>query len=356
MHERQSQVSVVIPVYNCERYVARAVQSALDQEYPAAEVIVVDDGSSDRTVDALEVYRDRIRLVQQNNAGVAAARNTGLRVAQGDYIAFLDADDWWEPSHLKVQFAAFEKFPGAGMVFSNFSVVDADGQAVMPSGIRWKYRALQEPDSTSWNRLFSKSASIAGQFRGTGGPVVHAYCGDMLECLFRGNFVNTSSVLLKREVVEQIGDFDRTLDTEEDYEYWLRVSAEWPLIYIDAPLVVFRLNPGQLTRGDQIGRIVSNALKVVERVGSRYSDRLARLGIRHRLAQLHLTLGVIALRNGRNADAQEQLIRCLRYRPWQMLALAMYGMAWLPSGTLPLIHRLWGRIRARAGRNSDRVS
>lgn len=356
MQNRQLRVSVIIPVYNCETYVGRAVQSVLDQEYPAAEVIVVNDGSTDKTVGSLEVYRERIRLIHQSNAGVATARNTGLRQAQGDYIAFLDADDLWEPTRLKVQLAALEKFPDAGMVFSDFSVVDADGQAVMPSGIRWKYRAVRDAGVMSWDRVFSEARPIAGQFQGADGPIVHAYSGFVLQSLFLGNFINTSSVILRREVVERIGDFDRTLDTEEDYEYWLRVSAEVPLIYVDAPLVVFRKNPGQLTRADQIERIVFNALRVAEMASTRYLDRLTPLDIRRRLAQLHLTLGVIALRNGRSLDAQEQLVNSLRYCPCRMLTLAMYGVAWLPSGTLSLIDRLWRRNRVGGGADTAAVA
>lgn len=344
MHKDVPQVSVIIPAYNCEAFVARAVQSVLDQQQ-ASEIMVVDDGSSDRSGTVLESFGDRIRLIRQKNTGVAGARNTGMREARGEFIAFLDADDWWEPLHLAIQLAAFERFPAAGMVFSDFSVADTNGSVTMPSGIRWKYQAVRDPGTAPWARLFSESAQVNGNPRLAGGSMSTVYCGQIFARLFQGNFINTSSVLLRRQAAERAGEFSLALDTEEDYDYWLRVSADWPLIYVDAPLLVFRKSPTQLTRADQIGRVAANALKVVEMASERYADRLDSADIGRRMARLHASLGVIALRHGDRAEARKRLVSSLRYRPWWFVTQCLYVMACLPPSTFQFMEQVRRRVR-----------
>jgi len=109
-------VSVVITTYNQAPYIAETVLSALNQTYPHLEVIVVDDGSTDETGARLAPFRDRVALVRQENQGVAASRNTGVRAAKGELIAFLDGDDLWEPDKLDVQVAAYQAHPGSGLI------------------------------------------------------------------------------------------------------------------------------------------------------------------------------------------------------------------------------------------------
>jgi glycosyltransferase involved in cell wall biosynthesis len=338
-------VSVIIPVYNCESYIAGAVQSALDQHHHDIEVIVVDDGSSDNTVPTLAPYQDRICLIQQANAGVAAARNAGLRAARGDMVAFLDADDWWDPSRLSAQLAALICFPDAAMVFSDFSVANSDGATLMPrSGIRWKYGVVRDADTTPWQKIFGNSAIVHWEGTKNSEHEAIAYQGHIARWLFRGNFINTCSVLLHREVIDRIGEFDQTLDTEEDYDYWLRVASEWPLVYVDAPLTTFRVSPGQLTRPAQIERIVRNALQVVQRASVRMPADLDPEEVMSRFARMYLSLGVIALRTGRNIEARNHLKQSLRHRPWRTvtLTLALYVLTFLPSWVFA------GALRVRA--------
>ncbi len=127
-------VSVIIPTYNCDRYIAEAVESVLSQHYQDYEVLVIDDGSTDRTGSVLAVYGDRIRIVVQENQGVAAARNHGLKLAQGDFVAFLDADDVMLPHKLAAQVAVFDadqSNASVGMVHSGWRRVDKDGHRLM---------------------------------------------------------------------------------------------------------------------------------------------------------------------------------------------------------------------------------
>ena len=117
MPENQSLVSVVLPVYNCERYLAQAIESVISQNYRPIEIIVVDDGSTDKSAETAKKFGNAIRYNFQQHAGQSVARNKGIDLAQGEFIAFLDADDIWESNKLALQVTAFENSPGVGMVF-----------------------------------------------------------------------------------------------------------------------------------------------------------------------------------------------------------------------------------------------
>jgi glycosyltransferase involved in cell wall biosynthesis len=127
-----AKVSVIIPVYNGDRYILQAIESTLNQTYQDYEIVVIDDGSSDNSFEILQPYlqsnRDKIRYQKQDNQGVAAARNLGLKIARGSYIAFLDQDDYFFPDKLEAQVNYLEANPEIGMVHSGWQRVDANGK------------------------------------------------------------------------------------------------------------------------------------------------------------------------------------------------------------------------------------
>ena len=124
MNADRLRISVVIPLYNKEREVARAIRSVVEQKYVPFETIIVDDGSSDRSAAVAEKFvSDSVRLIRQSNAGVSAARNRGTEAASGDFVAFLDADDWWEPGFLEEITALIREFPGCGIYSTAFRIV-----------------------------------------------------------------------------------------------------------------------------------------------------------------------------------------------------------------------------------------
>ena len=127
----EPRVSVIIPAYNCDRYIAQAIESILQQESCSYEILVIDDGSTDRTQEVIEPYRDRIRCVFQENQGVAAARNQGIETARAELIAFLDADDYFLPGKLASQAAIFAKRQDVGIVHSGWQRVDATGKKLL---------------------------------------------------------------------------------------------------------------------------------------------------------------------------------------------------------------------------------
>lgn len=198
------EVSAIIPTYNRRELVCRAIDSALEQTHLIDEIIVVDDGSSDGTGEALRVrYGDRIRYVRQANAGVSAARNHGLRLARGRYIALLDSDDEWLPEKTERQIALLQKHPDFGMVLCDVQCVDAAGATI--EIVRRRDVIREDGLALRW-----------------------VLCSPALA---------PASAMLRREVYEDVGGFDESLRTAEDIDFHLRVARRWPIGVIEAPLV-----------------------------------------------------------------------------------------------------------------------
>lgn len=192
----QPQVSVIIPSYNCERYLAEAIDSVLAQTYQNLEIIVVDDGSTDDTAKLLQGYGKRIRAIHQQNQGVALARNHGIQQAQGEWIAFLDADDVFLPHKLAAQITLAAEYPELGMIHSGWHRVDAQGHLLM----------TVEP----WHQVPKLT----------------------LESWLRWKPVLPSAMLFRRWWLQQAGGFDPRFPPAEDTDLVLRLSlmgcsAKW---------------------------------------------------------------------------------------------------------------------------------
>lgn len=197
-------VSVVIPAYNAERFIGESVDSALAQTHPDVEVVVVDDSSTDATPHLLAAYGDRIRVHRQSNGGAATARNTGARIATGEWLAFLDADDLWEPAKIERQLARV---------------------------------------SCAWSYTNRTNFGTRGDV-----PVLQSDCtamhdGDVFaRLLSEGNFITNSSVLIRRGLFLELGGFYAALRNAEDWDLWLRVAERHPVAYCSEPLVRYRFH------------------------------------------------------------------------------------------------------------------
>jgi len=338
-----STVSVILPLYNCEKYVAAAVDSVFRQDHANFELIVVDDGSTDASVQQLEPHLPRIRLITQQNNGVAAARNAGLKAARGAFLAFIDADDVWVPSRLSLQLAALKAFPGAGAAFSDFFVMNEEGQVQLETdGIHWKYGTAKEAEE-GWTSVFETSGTLEAAVRPGNHRRLAVYEGNILARLFRGNFVNTSSILLRREIADSVGLFDETLSTEEDYDYWLRVASRTRFAFLDAPLVGFRRREGQITGPGQIEKILRNVETVIRRASPAVEPAAGRREIEKRLARIDRDIGELCLRLGRSAESRRRLLRSALSDPTRMTTHALLGLALLP----PVAYRmLFGILRS----------
>ena len=147
-------VSVIIPAYNCDRYIDQAIASVLEQTYTDYELIIVDDGSTDDTAQVIKSYGDRINYIYQDNQGVAQARNRGLAAAQGQYIAFLDQDDFFYSHKLASQVALMEQNPARGMIGSSWDIVNAQGKRLNKVQIWQENRELNIRDIIIWKPVF----------------------------------------------------------------------------------------------------------------------------------------------------------------------------------------------------------
>lgn len=215
-------VSAVIPTYNYGRYVCDAVDSALAQTYPNMEVIVVDDGSVDDTRQRLEPYGDRIRYIYQDNRGLSAARNAGIRAARGEWVALLDADDVWHREKTEIQLAA--------------------GRAAGVPALIGSPPADELPDRLSAD-CRTRSLKL----------------GDFLLAAPIG----PSGVIARRRTFIQAGMFDELLRSVEDRDMWLRIAARDAAIAVDCPCWTYRRHEGQMNRCAE--RMFTNYRRVLDR-------------------------------------------------------------------------------------------
>lgn len=270
-------VSVIIPAYNAEAFVREAVDSALAQTHRDVEVIVVDDSSTDGTARCLAAYEDRIRVHRQANTGVAGARNAGVRLSTGDWVAFLDADDVWRPRKLGAQLAAAD----APLVYTNRFNFGARGP-------------LPEVQS----------------------EVTSMVEGDVFESLLlRGNFITVSSVMMTRALFDDLDGFYAQPGGCEDWDLWLRVAERHRIRYVPEPLVGYRFHGGGMSRNHRAmaparRAVVARALAL---------DRGRRLGWRTRQrirSETFRTNGWDAGQAGARLDALWGYARAVAAWPW----------------------------------------
>lgn len=183
-------VSVIIPAYQSDRYIVQAVESVLQQESCRYEVIVIDDGSTDSTEQVLKPYRDRLRYIKQENQGVAVARNQGIELARGDFVAFLDADDYFLPKKLARQAEILLKRPNLGIVHSGWQRVDHQGKKLL--------------DIRPWNQI----------------PELD------LENWLRWKPVLPSAMMFRREWLQYVGGFDSRFPPAEDTNLVLKLALK----------------------------------------------------------------------------------------------------------------------------------
>lgn len=266
-------VSGIIPTFNRARAVCAAVDSVLAQTFTDYELIVVDDGSSDDTPQALLSYGKRIRLIRQGNRGVSAARNAGLAVAKGGLIAFLDSDDLWLPHKLKAQTDFFAANPAA-MWQQTAEIWVRNGQRVNPK----KRHAKQA------GRIFQASLEL---------------------CL-----ISPSAVMLRRELLAEFGRFDERLPACEDYDLWLRILTKYP-VHLDPAYGIIKHggHADQLSRNPMLDVYRIQALQKIWRLAQDSGTNLVlddadRTALEHVLKKKCMIYAAGCRKRGRVAEAR----------------------------------------------------
>ena len=208
-----TKVSVIIPCYNGADELPRAVDSALSQRGCEVEVIVVNDGSKDNSREVIDAYGDRVRGIHQVNSGLAATRNNGIEAATGEWIAFLDHDDYWLPEKLSLQLEAANR-TGFDIVYTNAkNFGDVDRVAHLRSN----------PDEMLE--------------------------GDLFQPLLLDNFIVVSSTMIRRTILQSSGGFDAALGVVEDWDLWLKLSAkDAKFAVVREPVTMYQWRPGSLSK------------------------------------------------------------------------------------------------------------
>ena len=278
-YRKQPLVSVIIPVYNGETYVADAIRSALGQTYQALECVVIDDGSTDGTVSRVREFGEAVRLVEKENAGVSSARNAGAAIARGEYLAFLDSDDVWLPDKIEAQIELFQEQPDLGLTYTGYWIVDEALQHIRVVGV-------PDPDDAVRNVVALEP------------PGIHiALTGVMPASIFQG-----------------LGGFDERLSTSADLDLACRIATRHEVHGVAKPHAQYRQHSGQMRH--DTGRMEREMSLVFEKLFTDRETPAKILSLRNRAyANLYLILGASALRRGENREGVRWLLRSLRLHP-----------------------------------------
>jgi len=285
-------ISVIFPVYEQPGLLRDALDSVDDQTTNDYEVLVVDDASSTDFEPVIDDYDDRVRLVtHEENRGAAAARNTGIEHADGDHIAFLDADDTWKPTKLEKQRDVFENGDDdLGLVYTGFVQYELDG--------------------SEWERYPEARGNI------------------YLEELERDRVHPTSTVMVRRNVAEEVGGFDTSLPSRQDYDLWIRITEQYDVDFVDEILVEKR------EQEDSISKDFDSRIQGDRAVLQKVRNRIEEFGVlpKSKILSYHYhVLGRDYESNGNRREAMKYLsLAILRYpiRPvsWAILAITILGI------------------------------
>ena len=292
-------VSVIIPTYNRANLVAKAIKSVLSQTYQDFEIIVIDDGSTDNTEEIIRSFKDkRVKYIKKykENKGSSVARNIGIKVARGKYIALLDSDDEWLPEKLDKQIKVLQsESPEVGVVYSNLCYIDENGK--------------------SMNKLRNPKKE-----------------GYIYEDLFGKNCVGTpSTVLIRKECFHQVGLFDDLLNAMEDWDMWIRIAKYYRFALIKVPLVKYRLHSNQKTRNLELKIITANRILV------KYANELE---IRREAHSKHcFRVGNRFCHMGKTKEGRRYLLKAISLYPFCIrYYICMFGSLFGPKGFIYFVN------------------
>lgn len=227
-------VSVIIHTYNNERFIAETIETVLAQTFKDYEIIVVDDGSTDNTRTALNPYIDRVKYHYKENGGIASAKNAGIKLSNGEYVAFLDHDDLWVPEKLDVQIDYFYKNPQVGLVYSKYaSFRNGDGDVI---------RVKPKVGFSGW--IFAK--------------------------LISKSVIQTSTVMVRMDCLKAVGPFDESLALADEYDLFLRIAKSYQCGFINKELTRYRIHENNASKNRHLFDLEN--LKVYERLYGNYND------------------------------------------------------------------------------------
>ncbi|NOI22118.1 glycosyltransferase family 2 protein [Vibrio mediterranei] len=288
-----AKISIIIPTFNCVKYLPKAIESVLSQTHQELEIIVVDDNSTDSTSSYLSNINDsRMQTITTSGLGASGARNLGISRASGDYIAFLDADDFWMPTKLERQLNFHQSHPELAATFTNYQHVTEQYEAIIDC---FGY----------WNKFQSDSRQ-------------HIVMDDALEFVLQNNVIGTSTVMIKAEIFRDIAPFDSSLEYGEDLDLWLRICEQHPLGALNSIEVGYVMRQGSTTQTND-NRLRN--LKSLEAILHRYTS-----------AHLYWNISSSALRRSkaRILEGYADYHRCLN-QPLSAIILDLRSLSLAPE-------------------------
>jgi len=275
-------VTAAIVTFNRAPYLPEALESIFAQTFGEYEVLVVDDGSTDDTEEALGPYRDRIRYLRQANSGRSSARNRAVQEARTPYISFLDSDDRWRGDKLARHVPVLDADPRVGMVHGHVEVVDAEGRTLA--------------SETERHRALFSAAHRNGV----------TYAGYAFDCR-----CFSSAITARVDAVRQVGLYDPAL-LLDDYDLYLRLALDWEIVFLDGdPVARYRLHEGQMTTYELTQGQIQTAEKHLALLDARSDVPDARAARRNFLLMLARSHAVL----GRERESRRELLRALRLDP-----------------------------------------
>lgn len=289
-------VTIIIPTYNRRDLLPATLDSVAAQTFKDYEITVVDDGSSDDTRQYIASRPERISYHWQPNQGVAKARNHGLRHTRAEFVAFLDSDDYWQPTFLEETVGRLRREPALALVFTRFTSMNPEGRVLR--------RHNKQPHS-----------------------------GEVTAALFASTFIHTSSVVARAWVVRDAGGFDERLTHNEDYDLWLRLSLRHRFGMISEPLCMRRCHMESLSHNgctpDVLLRKADLLHRFYEAGGGK--PRIEPHVANRRLGKVYYTAGKALYRSGRIGEAHDTLRRSLDFNPTRMRTWLWYMLSSLGS-------------------------
>jgi glycosyltransferase involved in cell wall biosynthesis len=307
-----NKVSVIIPTYNCAKYIAGALESVLNQSYRNFEIVVVDDGSTDNTKEILNSYitNGLIRYIYQTNQGPGAARNKGVEASSGEYVAFLDADDQLVSNSLESRKQFLDEHQEVMLVFADY---------------------FQSVENLSLLTPHLRNSGFLDFFQGaTEGNIGKRYFFNekfiRLYLKFSPHPIWVCTVMVRKSLVHKVGQFRTDIFIGEDVDYWIRSTARYKIGYIDEPLAIYNYNVTSLTKN--VEKYCNDAIKMY----SRYldSESLDKEVLHKQMSSLYFSLGYHYILNNRYDKARSALMTSLRYNLMNFVSIKCLIMSFIP--------------------------
>jgi len=273
--EKNPAVSIIIPTYNQANFIDKAINSALKQTYQDFEIIVIDDGSTDDTEEIMKGFKDkRVKYIKKykENRGISVARNTGIKMAKGKYIALLDSDDEWLPEKLDKQIQLLQnKSSEVGVVCSWSYNIDEKGNFISK-------RCLPKRDGYIYEDLLSTDP------------------------------ISVPTVLIRKECFNRVGLFDDLLNTQQDWDMWIRIAKYYRFALIKIPLVKYRIHPNQISNNPEAKVITAKRILV------KYANELKKRPGAY--SKHHFYIGNRLCHMGKTKEGQRYLLKAISLCPF----------------------------------------